>query len=184
VDAVAYAALHLLRHVFQGDTKPLHVYEIARFLAGHVSDGAFWTQWSELHSDGLRRLQTVAQSWFACPLPDAVREESERLPAATRAWFENFATAPAVQRFRPDKHDVWLHVSLLQSRLDALAVVRRRLIPSNLPPPARATATSGSRAVYLAWFWARLRHHVLSFGTTLAGGIRWWWRTRRLSRGR
>jgi Uncharacterised nucleotidyltransferase len=183
-DAVAYAALHLLKHVLHGDTKPFHVYEIASFLHGHADDETFWVEWRGLHSASLRRLETVsfllAEAWFGCRLAPAVREEAERLPAATRVWFEEFATSPAVQRFRANKDELWLHVSLLDSKLDALRVVRRRLIPSNLPPPARATSTASSSAVYAAWFAGRLRHHILSLGTTLSSGVRWWWRTRGL----
>jgi hypothetical protein len=182
-DAVAYAALHLLKHVLQGDTRPFHVYEIASFLHGHADDEAFWTEWRRLHSDSLRRLETVsfllAESWFGCRLAGAVREEAEQLPAATRMWFEEFGTSPAVQRFRANKDELWLHLSLLDSRRDALYVARRRLIPCNLPPPARATSTASSSAVYAAWFAGRLRHHAVSLVTTLTSGVRWWWRTKR-----
>ena len=183
-DAVAYAALHLLKHVLHGDTRPFHVYEIASFLHGHVDDEVFWTQWRGLHSAGLRRLQTVsfllAEAWFGCRLAPAVREEAQRLPAAARVWFREFATSPAEQRFRANKDELWLHWSLLDSKLDAMRVARRRLIPANLPPPARATSTASSRAVYAAWFWLRLRHHLISLGTTLISGARWWWHTTRL----
>ena len=184
VDAAAYAALHLLKHVLHGDTKPFHVYELASFLHGHADDEAFWTEWRRLHSDTLRRLETVgfllAETWFGCRLAAAVREEAERLPAATRRWFEEFGTSPAAQRFRANKDELWLHLSLLESRRDAWRVARRRLIPSNLPPPARATSTASSRAVYAAWFAERLRHHAVSLFTTLTSGVRWWWRSRGL----
>ena len=183
VDAVAYAALHLLKHVLHGSTRPFHVYEIASFLHHHADDEAFWAEWRGLHPDSLRRLQTVgfllAEAWFGCRLAPAAREEAERLPAGTRVWFEEFATSPAVQRFRANKDELWLHLSLLGSKIDALGVARRRLIPSNLPPPARATSTASRRSVYAAWFWARLRHHTMSLGTTLTSGARWWWRTNR-----
>jgi MFS family permease len=182
-DAVAYAALHLLRHVLRGNTRPFHVFEIASFLHGHAEDDAFWTEWRTLHSATLRRLQAVgfllAEAWFGCRLAPVAREEAERLPAATRLWFEEFATAPAVQRFRANKDELWLHLSLLDSKLDKLRVARRRLIPSNLPPPARATSTASRRSVYAAWFWARLHHHTVSLGATLTSGVRWWWLTNR-----
>ena len=84
-----------------------------------------------------------------------------------------------MQRFRPNKDELWLHLSLLDSNLDALRVARRRLIPSNLPPPARATSTASRHAVYAAWLAVRLRHHTISLGTTLTSGARWWWRIHR-----
>ena len=185
VDAVAYAALHLLKHVLHGDTKPFHVFEIANFLHLHADDEAFWTQWRDLHSGTLRRLQTVgfllAEAWFGCRLALPVREEADRLPAAARVWFREFAASPAVQRFRPNKDELWLHLSLLESKRDALYVVRRRLIPSNLPS-ARTASAAGRGALYRAWFWTRLLHHTISLGTTLASGARWWWRTHRFGR--
>ncbi|MEO8371627.1 MAG: MFS transporter [Candidatus Solibacter sp.] len=180
-DAIAYSALHLLKHVLHGDTKPFHVYEIASFLHRHAAADPFWNEWHTLHSESLRRLQTVsfllAEAWFGCRLAPAVREQAALLPAATRIWFEEFALAPAVQRLSANKDELWLHLSLLDSAADRWDVARRRLIPSNLPPPARATSTSGSRQVYVYWFLARLRHHIISLGTTLTSGARWWWRT-------
>jgi Uncharacterised nucleotidyltransferase len=182
-DAVAYAALHLLKHVLHGDTRAFHVYELASFLHRHTNDDTFWTTWRTLHSPTLRRLQTVAfllaDSWFGCRLAPAVREESELLPHSTRAWFTQFATAPAVQRFHANKDDLWLHLSLLDSKRDAVRVAFRRLIPTTLPPPARATATASAGSVYLRWCVARLRHHIVSLAATVAGALRWWRLTRR-----
>ena len=183
VDAVGYSALHLLKHLLHGDTKPFHVYEIASFLHGHADDEGFWREWRGLHSPGLRRLQTVsfllAEAWFGCRLAPAVYEEAERLPRAARIWFQEFGTSPAVQRFRPNKDELWLHLTLLDSRLDALRVARRRLIPSNLPPPSRATSTESRYAVHAARLAGRLRYHTISLGTTLTSGIRWWRRIHR-----
>jgi hypothetical protein len=177
-DAVAYAALHLVKHVLRGDTKAFHVYEIARFLETHAADEEFWKEWRGLHSQSLRRLEAVgfrlAETWFGCRLAPAARDEVERLPAATRTWFEEFSTSPVLQRFRPNKDELWLHWSLLDSTADRLRVARRRLIPANLPPPARATVTQSRWSVYAAWFLGRLRYHVISLGTTLTSGVRWW----------
>jgi hypothetical protein len=182
-DAVAYAALHLVRHLLHGDTKPFHVYEVANLLERHADDEVFWGVWRSLHSDTLRRLETVAfllaEAWFGCRMAPAVREEAARLPGATRLWFEEFATSPAMQRYRANKDELWLHLSLLDSRVDGLRVARRRLIPSNLPPPSRATSTASRGRVYASWFLGRLRYHVVSLGTTVSSGIRWWWRKKK-----
>jgi hypothetical protein len=182
-DAVAYAALHLVRHLLHGDTKPFHVYEVASFLDGHADDEAFWGEWRGLHSDTLRRLETVAfllaEAWFGCRMAPAVREEAARLPAETRLWFKEFGTSPAMQRYRANKDELWLHLSLLDSGMDRFRVARRRLIPSNLPPPSRATSTAGRRRVYASWFLGRLRYHVVSLGTTVSSGIWWWWKKKR-----
>jgi hypothetical protein len=182
-DAVAYAALHLLKHVLHGSTRVFHVYEMASFLERHAVDEAFWREWRSLHAPPLRRLQAVAfalaEAWFGCTLAPEVREETAGLPAATRAWFEEFARSPAVQPFRPNKDELWLHLSLLDRRRDKLRVARRRLLPANLPPPSRATASQSRHAVYAAWFAGRLRHHAFSLASTVTGGWRWWRRMRR-----
>jgi hypothetical protein len=182
-DAVAYAALHLLRHVLHGSTRVFHVYELASFLQRHAADFEFWAERQRLHAPGLRRLQAVAfalaEAWFGCALSPAVREEIAQLSAGTHAWLAEFAASPAVQLFRPNKDELWLHLSLLEGWRDKLSVARRRLLPGNLPPPSRATESQSGSAVYAAWFAARLRHHAISLATTGASGWRWW---RRMSR--
>jgi Uncharacterised nucleotidyltransferase len=176
-DAVAYAALHLLKHVFHGSAKVFHVYELASFLENHAADDEFWAEWSRMHAQGLRRLQAaafaLAEAWFGCRLAPAAREEIAQLPRGARAWFAEFATSPAVQAFRPNKDELWLHLSLLERRRDRWSVARRRLLPGNLPPPSRATESQSSQEVYAAWFASRLRHHVVSLATASASYRRW-----------
>lgn len=182
-DAVAYGALHLLKHVLHGSTRAFHVYELASFLEGHAADDEFWVEWRRLHPPPLRRLQAVtfalAEAWFGCALAPAARAETERLPAGAHAWFAEFAASPAVQSFRPNKDELWLHLSLLERRRDKLSVARRRLLPGNLPPPSRATESQSGRAVYASWFASRLRHHVISLATAVSSGWRWRRRVRR-----
>ncbi len=176
-DGVGYAALHLLKHVLHGSTKVFHVYELASFLEHHATDDEFWRGWRKLHAPELRRLQAVAfalaEAWFGCALAPAAREEIAGLPSATRAWFAEFATSPVVQPFHPNKDELWLHLSLLESRRDKLSVARRRLFPANLPPPSRATESQSQQAVYAAWFAARARHHLLSLIATADSYRRW-----------
>jgi len=176
-DAVAYAALHLLKHVLHGSTRIFHVYELASFLERHATDDEFWTVWRRLHAPPLRRLQAaafaLAEAWFGCALAPFARQEVAILPAGTRAWLAEFAASPAVQPFRPNKDELWLHLSLLERWRDKLSVARRRLLPGNLPPPSRATESQSRQAVYASWFATRLRHHVFSFATTVTSGRRW-----------
>jgi MFS family permease len=183
-DAIAYAALHLLKHILRGSTRPFHVYELARFLEGHADDDGFWNEWQQLHEPGLRRLQAVAfrfaEAWFGCALGSAAREEIERLPAAANTWFDLYAASPATQQFVPNKDELWLHLALLDSASDRLAVSRRRLFPVTLPPPVAAARSRGSlhgRREYAAHFLRRLRHHAIALFTTLASGVRWWARS-------
>lgn len=194
VDALGYAALHMLKHVLQGSLRPFHAYEIARFLDARVEDEAFWREWSELHHPDLRRLEAVgfrmAEVWFGCRMAPAAREEIAQLPAATQAWFSQFPLSPVVHAFHPNKDEMWLHLSLIPHRLDALRVARRRLFPLRLPGPVDAVfipADKMSRGRRIlkemrrARFAAgRVRHHALVLPRVLATGARWWWRTNTL----
>src|SRR5581483_5584577 len=135
-DALAYACLHLLKHVLRGNTRPFHVYEIACFLQSRAADHDFWREWRLLHPPRLRMLQAVsfrlAAEWFGCALGPAEAEIAQ-MPARAKAWFERFALSPAATEFDSNKDELWLHLALLESRRDAIAVSRRRLFPSRLP---------------------------------------------------
>jgi MFS family permease len=181
-DALAFAALHVLRHLLQGSLSAAHVYELARFLDRHAADAAFWSDWTALHPPGLRALEAIsfrlAQAWFGCePAPEAPPERVE-------AWFRDFALSPATQPFHANKDELWLHVSLVNSRLDALAVARRRLFPALLPPanytahlPGHLLTWRKRAAARLQWLMhtaGRLRHHAVSMPRVCAAGARWW----------
>ncbi|MBZ5625221.1 MAG: MFS transporter [Acidobacteriia bacterium] len=195
-DALGYASLHVLRHILQGSGRPFHVYEVACFLDSHAVDSEFWSAWRELHSAELRRLESVAFrlacEWFGCRPGSVAQEEMERLPAATQAWFEKFATSPAAWPFHPRKDELWLHLSLLDSPRDAWSVARRRLLPGRLPGqvdaiyiPHRDMSWS-RRALKQMRYWAfvasRVRHHIAALPGTARSGVRWWWRTNGLGR--
>jgi hypothetical protein len=186
-DALAYASLHLLRHVLRGATRPFHVYEVARFLHLRAGDSDFWKRWRTLHSPELRRLEAVmfrlAQVWFGGASNAVVDDEIAALPSATRAWFEQFALSPAAALFHSNKDELWLHLSLLETRRDAWKVVRRRLLPERLPGPVDAIHIPdvelrwGRRALkrlrWAGYVGARLRHHAASIPGLVMSGVRW-----------
>src|SRR5262249_42465766 len=97
-DALAYAALHLLKHVLRGSVKPFPACEMARVLDSFSTDEAFGRQWSASHPPGLRRLQAVAfrvaREWFGGRAAPIIGEELDRLPAGAKAWFTEFAVSP------------------------------------------------------------------------------------------
>jgi MFS family permease len=176
-DAIGYAAMHLLKHVLHGDTRPFHVYELARCLHNNAANDELWNEWLTRHAPGLRRVEAVAlrlaESWFGCEMAPAVCDEIAKLPAAAQTWFDEFAASPATSLFLPNKDELWLHLSLLESTADRLAVARRRLLPGNLPP----RGAQDGRAEYASRVADRLRHHAISTLTILGSGARWWWRT-------
>jgi MFS family permease len=180
VDALGYASLHALRHLLLGSLGASHVHEIARFLQLRATDEAFWAEWQDLHSPELRRLEAIAfrlaREWFGCPAA-AVADEAE-------PWFREFAFSPVTQQFHANKDELWLHLSLLQSRVDMLLVARRRLFPLLLPapiggvhvPPDRMTWRKriALRVKWLRYSAGRLRHHAVALPRVLISGARWW----------
>ena len=186
-DEIAVASLHLMRHLLRGDMKPSHVYEIAWMLDHSSGDGTLWDSWHELHHPSLRRLEAIcfalAQLWFDCSMPGAAAEEIEQLPSGVQRWLEIYSGSPLAGRFRPNKDELWLHWSLLDSRRARFAVLRRRLLPENLPgsvdtatiPEQQLTWRIRLRArrQHLVYLGRRSVHHLRALGPTFLGAIRW-----------
>ncbi len=173
-DTLAFACLHLLMHVFHGDLRVQRAWEIAHFLDTHVSADAFWKSWRECHADPLRRLEAVAfgmaAEWFGCALSTTAAEEVARLPEDVRLWMEHYAWSPVEALFHPNKDELWLQLSLVESARERLAIFRRRVAPvralMNAPPAAAAIQRLLPRSV----------HHARALLPTVYGGARWYWR--------
>jgi hypothetical protein len=187
-DGLGYASLHLLRHLLQGAVRTSHVLEIARFLHNQSANEAFWREWLETHSPGLRRLETLgfllAQRWFGCETGETVEREIEALPDHARQWFNEFAASPMLQPFHSNKDELWLHLSLLDSPADAWRVARRKLFPVRIPGPVSAICVparemtfrrridqQATRALFIA---GRARRHAVTLPRAIATGARWW----------
>jgi Uncharacterised nucleotidyltransferase len=185
-DALGYAALHALRHLLRGDLRPSHIYELAWFLQ-HKTDPHFWNSWRELHPESLRRLEAIcfgiAQAWFDCTLPDVAHAELERLPEPVTRWLRHYARSPLTGLFRPNKDELWLHLSLLDSMSAKVAVLRRRLIPLQPPGPVDAVylpdhAIDWRIRIRMKWRYtrfafSRFAHHVRALLPTLRSGVVW-----------
>jgi MFS family permease len=195
-DALAYSALHLLRHLLRGSARACNVYEIAWFLERHSGEAQFWNRWREIHGPELRRLEAIAfrlaREWFGCALGPVAEEEVSRLPARVQEWFEAFAFSPLESRFHPNKDELWLHLAMLDSARDKLAVVRRRLLPQ-LPGPVDAVCipdeqlTVGRRMLKYArtarFLAGRAVFHTRALAALLQSGVRWRMRSSGLSGG-
>jgi MFS family permease len=186
IDLPGYASAHALRHFLRGDLRPSHIYEIAYFLE-HNHDPAFWAAWRESHDAPLRRVEAICfalgRRWFNCRVPAIAEEEIERLPEPVHAWFSAFAQTPADNIFGAAKNELWLHLCLLDADSSRLAILRRRLIPLQLPGPVGAVNLPDdaidwrvrlrSAWGYVAFLSSRIWRHTRAFVPTLWNGARW-----------
>jgi MFS family permease len=184
VDAVAYASLHLLRHLLRGDAKPFHVYELASFLHKTANNDSFWSIWTQWHDPSLRRLEAIcfrlAQRWFDCGLHAAASEE---LPEEVNRWLEMYAFSPLMAKVRPNKDELWLHWSLIESRRARWSMLHRRLLPPAPQGPVDAVHLPEREITwridlrrkwrYARYAASRIVHHAAALPGVATGAVRW-----------
>ncbi len=180
VDAFGYSALHVLHHLVLEGPTPFHVYELAWFLHSHAENRQFWEDWKEMHPSSLRRLQAVsfrlALEWFDCSLPAAIEEEIDCLSPPVKRWFVRYRESPLDASGHPNKHSLWLHLSLLNSARDRIAVFGNVIFPLRMPPAHIAKSRSiGGLAAFGRYALQRIRYHLRLLPVTLVEGWQWWW---------
>ncbi len=202
-DNLAYTSLNLLRNLLNNLPAAEQVYGLARFLHTYADDGPFWQKWCELHHDSLRHLEAVtfllASEWFACRLSEQAQEEVNRLPLGVHQFFRHFAKSTLSTGFNTAKDGVWLHLDLLASRNDKLAVLFQRIVPV-LPrkPPVIVRDEDQGRSVnapsscskpetgwsvkYIRWLVERSFHHLLILPLALWHGLHYQLSRRNLGR--
>lgn len=185
VDAVAYAALHVVRHLFRGDLLLWHIYEFAVALEHRKTDDAFWSKWKNRYDDRFRRLQAVpfrlAREWFGCGLQACAEHETARLPPSVERWFTRHGRPPSEHPLFANKAEVWLHLSLLDEPSDAIGILRRKLLPiqkrRSLHHPHVAEAGVGLTLQrswrHLVFVCARAAYHARTLPFALVDGLRW-----------
>jgi hypothetical protein len=158
VDRLAFAALHVLRHILRHDAKPAHTLELARFLEASARNMRLWNEWRNLHQPELRALQAVAfrfaHEWFGCALPEAAEQSK-----SVEAWFRDCAWSPVDNLSRPNKDTVWLHLALVENWMDRARVFCDRMLPVRRPHEK---------------FFDRLRYHAGALAPALVSGARCW----------
>lgn len=176
-DALAYSALHVLRHLLRGSLRVCHVWELAYQLDAEASNDTFWQEWARWHPRGLQQLEAIsfrlAWAWFACRLSPVAEEAIRRLPAAVGHWFKRYAASPVENFFHPNKDELALHVALLEGSSEQRRIVLRRLFPRRLPagpttahmPEAEVTAAVRwrTRLSYAHEVWHRAWRHLRTF---------------------
>lgn len=187
VDAMAYASLHLLRHLLRGDAKAFHVYELSSLLHQSPGDHSFWSNWVRWHPPQLRRLEAICFSlshrWFGCVLPSAAAEEIERLPAGVTRWLDLCAFSPLMGHVRPNKDELWLHWSLIDSPRGRWSMLSRRLLPASMPGPVDAVHLPDHEITwriaitrkwrYFRYAASRAMHHLAALPRVISGAVRW-----------
>lgn len=186
IDLPGYASAHALRHLLRGDSRLSHFYEMAYFLE-HNSDSVFWRKWREGHDQPLRRAEAIcfaiAHQWFGCRLPLVALEEIEQLSEPVRTWLSAYGQTPVEALFHATKDELWLHLSLLDPGSSRLAILRRRLIPLELPGPVDALHLPDDAigwrirlrgaGRYVLFLTCRIWRHARAIIPTLWSGVAW-----------
>ena len=166
-DRIAFAALHVLRHILRNNASPSHVFELACALKRRAADDEFWQTWTRMYDPRFRALQAVAfrftHAWFGCSLSEAVKRD---LPESVRAWFQRHAFSPLANLIEPNKDVVWLHLALLPRPIDRFAVGARKLVPLHLP------RREGAADAYTRRLLRRGRYHAVALTRTLLASSR------------
>ena len=184
-DRISYAALHALRHLLRGDLSVFHLYEVAHFLHAKAHDEPFWAAWADQTSPEVRRYCAVvfqlARMWFGCACADRLAREISELPKEVQQWYGDYAAAPLENQFRPNKHELWLHLALLPKTTSVWPVIRRKLVPRSLPAPVAGVLTPNAQktilskgkeqALYLAHLARRASHHARALPSLLEGFV-------------
>ncbi len=184
VDALSFAALHVMMHLFHGDLRLERVWELAYALSNRSPDDEFWLPWQSRHSAESRQLQLIplllADQWFGCGLPDLIREKTEEMSPDVMLWVRKYGLSPVEALFLPNKDELWLNLCFLRSLRDKALVFSRRLLPLGAAvitlgenrPSAREAKQRTQRSRFSL---QRVRHHVRAIPSTCVGALKWWW---------
>jgi hypothetical protein len=187
LDTIGYATLHLTRHLFRGDVRLFHVYELACLLNDTSDDTGFWEAWRSRHHESLQRVSLIsfalAHRWFGCAIPTPVSEAMRELPAEVRRWLQIHGDSPVTGLFYPNKDELWLHWNLISSPRRRMAMMGRRLIPDRPTGPVDPVhltkeqltwcVRARARWRYFLFLVQRIAHHLRALPGTIRNAVRW-----------
>jgi hypothetical protein len=200
-DTLAFAAMHFIMHLLQGEARLQRAWEIANFLNNHAADHRFWLSWHSDHQPALRRIEALVfmlvSQWFRCELHPLLQAEFDDLGGEIRLWMRRYAFAPIEALFEPNKHELWLHLALIGDHRKRVKTLMRRVVPLRLPsslkpvgPKSESGEGSRERAVQISkqpiskhklkYAAGRLLFHCRVLLPTLVSGARWLWLRREL----
>jgi hypothetical protein len=172
-DALTFAVLHFMMHLFHGDPRLQRGWEIAHFLHNKSNDEAFWLQWEKKASPGLLTLEAtafeLARLWFGCNLPLVAVRLINDLPADIAWWLKRCGLSPIESLFVPNKDELWLNLCFVKSPKQKLQLLFRRL----LPKPGSSGAEGPGKVNRGTLLLSRLRHHLSTLPITCLRGMAW-----------
>ena len=175
-DLLGFAALHLLLHLLHGDLPLQRAWEIAQFLETHADDDRFWNNWSTTHDSQLRQIEAamycLVGQWFGCRLSQSVSTEIFTLDDKLKAWLADLWLAPLISQWRPNKREVWLHLTLVKTRKDQVKILLRRLFPLSLPSGPQTLISPTILIQHIRFLGSRFVRHLSTLAPTILDGLR------------
>jgi hypothetical protein len=144
VDHLAYFAMHILRDIFNEESRANHVRELGTFLDRRAGDDSFWKDWSALHSPRSRRMQatvfSLAVAWFSCNVSEIVKSEIDSLPPEVGVWTKRCGCTPLEAQFRRTREGRLLQLLLAEAPEARKKILWKALVPNRLPGPAKVAS--------------------------------------------
>ncbi|HEV2326591.1 MAG TPA: nucleotidyltransferase family protein [Terracidiphilus sp.] len=141
VDHLAYFALHILRDIFNEDSRANQVQELAISLDRRAGDDAFWKEWTATHSRRSRSMQatvfSLAVAWFSCCVSDTVKSEIRSLPPRVGAWIKRCGCTPLEAQFRRTRDGRLLQTLFAETPEARKKILWRVVLPERVPGPAK-----------------------------------------------
>lgn len=193
VDNLGFSALQVVRDLVTHGLLLHKVYELARFLHHNAENDDFWQAWIALHDPALRLLQStafrLAVQCFACDVSPVIADHMERLPKLVEKWALHYADSFLNPIEGLTKDALWLHLALIDSMQDKMALGFRGLVPVKLQTDPEMVAISDDglvpqptvwrRRIRRVWYaLSRVSIHAQLIPVTLWHGLRLWWATR------
>ncbi len=174
-DALTFAVLHFMMHLFHGDPRLQRAWEIAHFIHNRSQDPEFWSQWEKTCSPRMLDLQAAAfelsRLWFGGNSPPLVANLVDNLPSDVSLWLRRYGFSPIECLFVPNKDELWLNLCFVDSYRNKGRILFRRL----LPVPHAPAAQHGEAAARSRFVWGRMRYHIGTFHGTCLRGAHWYW---------
>jgi hypothetical protein len=185
IDCLSYATWHAVRHLFAGNLRPYHIYELAHFLDRTQDDHSFWREWAEVNAGPVVAEQIafrLAVEWFGCGMHPAVRKSVYSLSHDMNRWFGLFAFSPVQALEHPNKDELFLHLCLVPERRARFRIAAHRVFPHNPPQKVWDAHTSSlNRQMKLRRAAFRARHigqrawrHLTSLLPVTRSALLWW----------